>query len=219
MRTILLSGLTGLALLATVPASAQIMGTNNITAGAPNSGRPSQTRREPGLPPPPAVPGSRVEANDAAPAERSPSEMPPTDALFDAINRGDLNGAKDAISRGADLSGRNVLGLTPLELSVDLGRNSISFMLLSYRGASGYGGGGAAAASAPATPNRQASRSERRAAERAERAAERAERAPTRQVTERIPAPAPAPQTPRLFAGDGGTPVPQAGFLGFGSAR
>jgi hypothetical protein len=59
--------------------------------------------------------------------------MEPTDALFDAINRGDIGTARDAISRGADLHGHNVLGMTPLELSVDLGRNDISFMLLSMR--------------------------------------------------------------------------------------
>ena len=60
--------------------------------------------------------------------------MEPTEALFDAINRGDIGTARDAISRGADLHGHNVLGMTPLELSVDLGRNDISFMLLSMRG-------------------------------------------------------------------------------------
>ena len=61
--------------------------------------------------------------------------MQPTDALFDAINRGDIATARDAISRGADLQGQNILGMTPLELSVDLGRNDISFMLLSMRAA------------------------------------------------------------------------------------
>ena len=61
--------------------------------------------------------------------------MEPTDALFDAINRGDIGSARDAISRGADLHGQNILGMTPMELSVDLGRNDISFLLLSMRGA------------------------------------------------------------------------------------
>src|ERR1700757_1385559 len=65
---------------------------------------------------------------------RPPSDMEPTDALFDAINRGDIGAARDAISRGADLRGHNVLGMTPMELSVDLGRNDISFLLLSMRG-------------------------------------------------------------------------------------
>ena len=47
--------------------------------------------------------------------------MEPNDALFDAINRGDIAAARDAISRGADLGARNILGMTPMELSVDLG--------------------------------------------------------------------------------------------------
>ena len=70
--------------------------------------------------------------------------MEPTDALFDAINRGDINAARDAISRGANLRGHNVLGMTPMELSVDLGRNDISFLLLSMRGADGYSASGTA---------------------------------------------------------------------------
>ena len=60
--------------------------------------------------------------------------MEPTDALFDAINRGDIAAARDAVSRGADLGGRNLLGMTPLDLSIDLARKDITFMLLSMRG-------------------------------------------------------------------------------------
>jgi hypothetical protein len=75
--------------------------------------------------------------------------MEPTEALFDAINRGDIATARDAISRGADLHGHNVLGMTPLELSVDLGRNDISFMLLSMRAADD--GRPAQASATPAT--------------------------------------------------------------------
>ncbi len=96
--------------------------------------------------------GARAEPTAVAPAERVPTDMPPTEALFDAINRGDLTGAKDAIGRGADIHGHNVLGLTPLELSVDLGRNTISFLLLSLRGGAGYGAGGAPRATAATTP-------------------------------------------------------------------
>ena len=59
--------------------------------------------------------------------------MSPNDALFDAINRGDIAAARDALSRGAELDAHNLLGMTPMELSVDLGRNDISFLLLSYR--------------------------------------------------------------------------------------
>ncbi|MDI2090656.1 ankyrin repeat domain-containing protein [Commensalibacter oyaizuii] len=58
----------------------------------------------------------------------------PTQALFDAINTGNLNAAQDALGRGADLRATNVLGQTPLEMSVDLNRDRITFLLLSMRG-------------------------------------------------------------------------------------
>src|SRR6202012_5975497 len=70
----------------------------------------------------------------AAPSSHAPTDLQPTDALFDAINRGDIAAARDALNHGADMNGVNVLGMTPMELSVDLGRNDISFLLLSMRG-------------------------------------------------------------------------------------
>lgn len=158
--------------------------------------------------PPPALPGSRAEPTAVVPAQRVQGDMPPTEALFDSVNRGDLPGARDAISRGADLQGTNVLGLTPLELSVDLGRNEISFLLLSLRGSSGFSASRPAeAAAAPKPPTR---------AERV--AAAQAERARRSQVAAR-PAAEAAPQAPRLFSGNGGAPNPQAGFLGFDAIR
>ena len=81
------------------------------------------------------MPGAQSQAGSAAPAERIPMDMPPTEALFDAINRGDIAAARDALNRGADIDARNVLGMTPLDSSIDLGRNDISFLLLSMRGA------------------------------------------------------------------------------------
>ena len=129
--------------------------------------------------------------------------MEPTDALFDAINRGDIGTARDAISRGADLRGHNVLGMTPLELSIDLGRNDISFLLLSMRNGEDVQGRQAPAKQTAAKPP------------------------PTKQAKQASPRPpsrvavaAPVPsQTARLFSGDGGTPNPNAGFLGFNSGR
>lgn len=167
------------------------------------NGKPAVQPRQPA---PPALPGSRAEPESVIPAERAAADMPPTEALFDAINRGDLATARDSLNRGADINGTNVLGLTPLDLAIDLGRNEISFLLLSLRGGSGYSatrGPAAAPAAAPRAPTR---------AERAEAA--RAERAARNQVSARAAAPT-APQTARLFAGDGGAPSPQAGFLGF----
>jgi len=153
--------------------------------------------------PPPALPGARAEPTAVAPAERNAADLPPTEALFDAINR------------GADLNGTNVLGLTPLDLAIDLGRNEISFLLLTLRGGSGFNTAGAPGPTAPQT------RAQRQAAARAERDDARAAARETRAghaVAARASS-GPSPQAPRLFAGQGGTPVPQAGFLGFDAGR
>ena len=214
MNRILVFGAAVL-ILGSAPALAQ------ITVPGPMSSPDGQNRnarvRKPAEASPAGVPGARAEPDLVAPAERVPTDMPPNEALFDAINRGDLSAAKDAIGRGADIHGRNVLGLTPLELSVDLGRNDISFLLLSLRGGAGYGSSGqprsTAAATEPKTPAQ--TRAEQRAEQQARRAQAAAERAAMRASTQ---APA-SPRNARLFAGDGGAPVPQAGFLGFDSAR
>ena len=164
--------------------------------------------------PPSAVPGARADSALSAPADRSGIDMPPTEALFDSINRGDVIAAREAIGRGADIHGRNILGLTPLEQAVDLGRNDISFLLLSLRGGLGYNtvAGGA---SQPAAPlDRRAAA--REAAQETARA--RREQRDEARATAAAAKPA-APRTAHLFAGDGGAPVPQAGFLGFDSAR
>jgi hypothetical protein len=134
--------------------------------------------------------------------------MEPTDALFDAINRGDIGAARDAINRGADLHGHNVLGMTPIELSVDLGRNDISFMLLSMRGSDEDQPGQPPAKNVPKPPP--------------VRQAKQAPVHPTRRLTTSAPEPTAPPAPPpaaRLFSGDGGTPIPDAGFLGFDPSR
>ncbi|HVC63022.1 MAG TPA: ankyrin repeat domain-containing protein [Acetobacteraceae bacterium] len=163
-------------------------------AQAPNMSKPEAT-------PPPAVPGAASHADSVAPATQIPTDMSPNAALFDAINRGDIAAARDALSRGAELEARNVLGLTPMELSVDLGRNDISFLLLSYRGSDSGPGAPTRANAAPlASPPETTAKSVRRR--------------PVIQAKAVVPA---APRTPRLFANDGGTPVVGAGFLGFGA--
>lgn len=162
--------------------------------------------------PPPALPGARSRAGGPAPATQIPADMSPNAALFDAINRGDIAAARDALSRGAELGARNVLGMTPMELSVDLGRNDISFLLLSYRGSEGSSGPSpqaTAKAAAPVAPHVAA-----RAARPVAHPIRTASSAPARRPQADPPA---APQAPQLFANDGGTPVPSAGFLGFGS--
>jgi hypothetical protein len=190
------------ALVAAAPlARAQMM--FNQGGGGPFSGKPrtaappSQASRPAA---PPALPGASSGSDTGTSASRA--DLEPTDALFDAINRGDISAARDAISRGADLRGQNVLGMTPLELSVDLGRNDISFMLLSMRGGEDRAARPAPTAAAAKPPvTRQAKQ-------------------PPPHKAASVVATAPAPsQTARLFSGDGGAPNPNAGFLGFDSGR
>jgi hypothetical protein len=163
----------------------------------------------PKVAPPPALPGAAPNASRVTPSVRPANDLEPTEALFDAINRGDIATARDAISRGAELNGHNILGMTPMELSVDLGRNDISFMLLSMRGADDGRGrqqptAVTAAKPGPAQTTKQAARSPGSTAK-----AAATEQAPAGQQT----------QTARLFSGDGGAPIPNAGFLGFDTSR
>ena len=152
---------------------------------------------------PPVLPGTKSSPEAAAPT-LAPADLSPTDALFDAINRGDLTAARDAVNRGANMDQHNVLGLTALDLAIDLGRNEISFLLLSFRpdtaasGRNAARAGGTQTASADPAPRR---------------------RGRYRGETPAIAAEAAAPATPRLHAGNGGAPVPGAGFLGFNPGR
>lgn len=183
-------------------AHAQFMGNNNAVSIRPKSGEETAGPARPV--PPPAIPGAR-QSMGAAPAARSPSEMSPNEALFDAINRGDIAAVRDALNRGADLGGRNILGMTPLELSVDLGRNDISFLLLSMRG-------GDMPRSQPSAPDASSlfASGPRPTPTKAER----------RTVPVKVAAQASnADRAPRLFANDGGMPVPTVGFLGFDPRR
>jgi len=166
---------------------------------------------------PPGLPGARVDEDTVAPSDRPAAEMRPTEALFDAINRGDISAARDAINRGAELNARSILGMTPLDLAIDLARKDIAFLLLSLRGSDDRPAPRAGVASNTRAPNR---------AQPAE--APQATRQPPRpngtqsgiQSARVAPTPGPAaPQGARLFAGDGGTPAPDAGFLGFDGGR
>lgn len=150
-------------------------------------------------PPPVALPGAAPKQQAIAPPTQVPTLMSPTDELFDAINRGDMATVRDALNRGADLSAPNQLGLTPLDLSIDLGRNDISFLLLSMRGAAPAGAGQTVQTAKAKHP------SSTRVAQHSTR--QRGRLTETAQAGQ--------PSLPRLFSGDGGAPVPQAGFLGF----
>ncbi len=146
------------------------------------------------VPPPSAVPGARVTPG-AAPRQGT-AELRPNEALFDAINRGDIGDARSAINRGAQLDAHNILGLTPLELAIDLGHNDISFLLLSMRQ-----GGGDRTTTVRDEPQPRTSRRAPLAAPPVARASQ------------------PAPTTPRLWENNGGAAQPNNGFLGFDANR
>jgi hypothetical protein len=209
----------GLVLGTTAPALAQFMPSDIPGAGRIATGQQSGgAKQAPSVPEPASVPGNVARA-PAAPPTKTSAEMSPNDALFDAINRGDIAAARDALDRGADLSARNVLGMTPMELSVDLGRNDISFLLLSMRAEddgtspdAAPAHGGQVFAQSGNTPSGTMPSGKMHAGKTAR--AGRATRAahPAKPMTVATTTPISAP---KLFANNGGTPVPSAGFLGF----
>jgi hypothetical protein len=152
--------------------------------------------------PPPALPGTTLNRDRAAPADKADQDLPPTDSLFDAITRGDIAGARDALNRGADINAHDMLGLTPLDLSVDLSRNDITFLLLSLRGSQ-------PSASSPSRPTAVAKANAKPApAPKVAALQQTVTRTAPRAMVEATPE--------RPAIGDPGTPNPQAGFLGFG---
>jgi hypothetical protein len=221
-----------LTVFASSGAWAQMGGGSGPVGTTGHAGRVQDVPEKPPEPAPDAIPGAKASI-PAAPALHPAGDMQPTDALFDAINRGDIASAREALSRGADLNGVNILGMTPMELSVDLGRNDISFLLLSMRGEDGNRG--ARALGRDAAPDNKAAQSGKPAgkvmtaktpAGKAAAAKTRtgkvvAARAPTGKVTASNGTPGAEAvktvATPKLFANDGGTPLPSAGFLGFDS--
>lgn len=199
MRRILLLAPLALTLLPDGPALAQF-------SGPP----PEQARTAPRQPP--ALPGIAARrAIEPIPGDPN-ANLSPTAALFDAINRGDLPAARDAVNRGASLDERNVLGLSPIDAAVDQGRNEILFYLLSARGSSRVQ---QAPPEASLSPAQRAAR-DRAAAVEAERSARAAAAALGAGSGPRGPAPV---TRPRLFANDGGAARPEAGFLGFDAGR
>jgi hypothetical protein len=194
------------AVLTATPAAAQL---DNVSKAQKNR-TPADTGAAP-LAPPPALPGASSKANQAIPSDKLATDMSPNDALFDAINRGDIGDARDAIKRGAELTARNVLGLTPIDLSVDLSRNDITFMMLSLRGTPTAGSGPKiAAAGGAAKPGAKSSD-----AKSGKTLPTAASHKPKPTI---VAAPTPPPQRQQLVSSDPGRPAPQAGFLGFGGA-
>ncbi|MBW8271059.1 ankyrin repeat domain-containing protein [Caldovatus aquaticus] len=174
-------------------------------------------------PPPPALPGlAGRRAPEPIPADPARAQaLSPNEALFDAIARGDLAAARDAVARGADLNARNVLGLTPLDAAVDQRRDEIAFFLLSARGGSARGPAGPPPpeAGAPSPQDRRGAADARRGGAPRAQPVLASQRTPGRAPPVIAEGQAREPAQPRLFAGDGGTPVPEIGFLGFDAGR
>ncbi|HWL82786.1 MAG TPA: hypothetical protein VNR89_17695 [Roseomonas sp.] len=199
----LLAGLL-VAALPALPAAAQML----------NGPMTPDTPAAPAVKEPPALPGLAGRA-PAAPIPAEPGKnLGPNEALFDAINRGDMAAARDAMARGADLNARNVLGLTPLESSVDQGRRDITFFLLSSRPTVVTSVEPSAPAPRPAPP--AAARNVPLTAP-----PPTALRSAAPAPGGREPAARPAPRTTYATSGtaDGGAPRPDKGFLGFDASR
>ncbi|GGC39628.1 hypothetical protein GCM10011504_17580 [Siccirubricoccus deserti] len=172
--------------------------------GRSGANRVPRPTAEPVRPPPPALPGLQYRrAPEPIPGDPN-ANLSPNAALFDAINRGDLAAARDAVVRGADIESRNVLGLTPIDAAVDQGRTEIMFYLLSVRTGIRSAPPPEAATPAAAPPPRRG----RREAP-----------VPGPAVERNVPVPTPVARNPRLWAGDGGAPQPEIGFLGFDAGR
>jgi hypothetical protein len=173
-------------------------------AGAQFAAPPGQPGARP--PRPPALPGLAARRAPEPIAADENANLSPTPALFDAITRGDLAAARDAVNRGADMNARNALGLTPTDWAVDQGRNDILFYLLSARGMAGNSGP-TNARSAAAARAEQERAAQQEALRLARQASAQGARAPSVSIN------------PRLFANDGGAARPEAGFLGFDAGR
>jgi hypothetical protein len=189
MRYFLLAAICLPALLwAAAPAQAQ------LSAGG--AGQAPQPRQDTPDLAPPALPGAAgTPGLAAAPAAAKAKTGDPTTDLFAAVNNNDYGAAQDAVSRGADINAQNALGETPLDLSIALNNNSITFMLLSARNE----GGGSSAPPAPVAAGQPVSHSGK----------------PKPVAVKLVTAPrniAPA------VGNNPGTPDPAAGFLGFGPA-
>ena len=133
-----------------LPAAHAQMGMNPTQPMMPTPHR----HEEPQKPAPAALPGAQVPQGGSVNQAELENEDP-TKVLFSAINKGNYAEARAAVARGANLQASNGLGETPVALSVALGRNAITFMLLSvlHEG----GGSSAGAGTGPAAPKTIAS--------------------------------------------------------------
>ena len=188
----------GLALtIAAAPAMAQLSGGGIGGAGGAGGQAPAPQPRTPDIAPP-ALPGASALAPVATgPVLQKPAVGDPTAALFAAIIKGDDGAAQTAVGRGADLNAQNQFGETPLDLAIALNRTGITFLLLQTRNELAAQTGGPEPMGAPWTLNSPTPATQKHAV-------------PVSVTPKAAP--------PRVsLPTDGGTPNPDAGFLGFGS--
>ena len=162
--------------------------------GAGGAGAAPAEEEKKAPPPPSAIPGAV--AGTVVPASKNAADLDPNAALFDAIDRGDIGSAREALGRGADLNARNVLGQRPIDLSIDLSRNDITFLLLSMRSQNGD--------QAPAADSSGIDTAE-------------ADLPPSRSAQVAATTPVAARGAQFASHASGGAPQPGAGFLGFGA--
>jgi hypothetical protein len=152
-----------------------------------------QPQGEQDTPLPPALPGAGDQNLPTSQSVAKQQSGDPTTDLFTAINAGDYNSAQDAISRGADLNAQNSLGETPIDLSVALNRNTITFLLLAARNDSGDDSTDDSASAVPVAATHSAL------------PAAKSRAVPVKLI-----------ENPNAVPGNSsGTPNPSAGFLGF----
>jgi hypothetical protein len=171
----------------------------------------------------PGLPGAR----NAGPIQQGNIDsgmLSPNDELFDAINRGDIAAARDALARGADLESRDAVGQTPVDVSIALGRNNITFLLVTMLKASGSD------LSEPQGPMAQPPSNALGMSAKDQKAVSTpvsffnppsstgkpAQK--SRYGTAHKMAPAAGEAPAPSYAGGSGTPVPAAGFVGFGTS-
>ncbi|MCQ8241030.1 ankyrin repeat domain-containing protein [Rhizosaccharibacter radicis] len=155
--------------------------------------------------PPPAIPGA-VSDEETSTSAHSGADLEPTAALFDSINRGSLTGAKEALNRGADIQGKNELGMSPLDMSIDLSRNDITFLLLSMRNSD-------SSQNAPVVASAAGTAGGSDGKDDAGRKNKHRRRGHDSELAD-AGTPAKPARSVRV-ASDGGTPKPEIGFLGF----
>ncbi|MDE8342590.1 MAG: ankyrin repeat domain-containing protein [Acidocella sp.] len=185
--------------LSVSPAMAQMIPS---ATGLTGGGAAPQPRAETPDIAPPALPGADVTGGIAtAPKIKKANSGDPTVDLFAAINKGDYAAAQDAIGRGADLTAHDALGETPLDLSIALNQNNITFLILATQqegGSSPSGPPMSVTSTAPAKPVVKP---------KAHPVQVRVETAPL--------AAAPKPAAP-VYGSDTGQPNVSVGYLGFG---